>query len=224
MRMALKFKLLGATVLFMGSVPAMAADLPPPPEPLPPIKETSCFYLRGDIGVAVHERPEITKGPTMATNPDIDETLVVDAGAGCKINEYLRAEISGGYRDGAGMSEDFNGLNGEVEIYNAMFNGYIDFGNWSGVVPYIGAGVGVARHEFNGVTLPPGSGDGNSTDFAWAVYAGAAFYVSQNVAIDLGYRYIDLGEARSGGTTPFTIDDFQSHDFRIGVRWHFDSY
>jgi len=228
MRMRSKIKLIGAMALFMMTAPALAADLPPPPPPPapPPVVEEkpSCFYLRGDIGVAIHEQPEITKAATMATNPEIDETLVVDGGAGCKISQYFRAEVTGGYRHDAHMSERFNDLDADVRSYYAMFNAYIDFGNWSGVVPYIGAGVGVAHHDVVNVTLPVPTTDGDNTDLAWAVYAGAAFYLSEDLAIDLGYRFMDLGKAKSGSATPFTVDDFQSHDFRIGVRWHFGDY
>ena len=33
-----------------------------------------------------------------------------------------------------------------------MFNGYADLGTWSGVTPYVGAGVGFAYNKLSGFT------------------------------------------------------------------------
>lgn len=223
--MSTRFKtaIFGASALAMGALPAAAADLiPPPPAPGP-----SCFYLRGDIGISVHDRPHITELATMATNPRINETFVVDAGVGCKLTRYFRMDVTGGYRHDAAMSEHFNDLDADISVYTGLVNGYIDFGNWNGLVPYVGAGVGVAHHVIDNVRLPADAADGSSTDFAWALYGGMAFNVNENLAFDVGYRYMDLGRAESGATpagAPFVVEDYESHDFRIGIRWSFSSY
>ncbi len=69
-----------------------------------------------------------------------------------------------------------------------LVNGYVDFGTWYGITPFIGAGAGVARNMLSGfsetslttiagVTTPSGGwiGDNDKTHFAWALYAGLGY-------------------------------------------------
>jgi opacity protein-like surface antigen len=73
------------------------------------------------------------------------------------------------------------------------------------------------------------AGTGSMWDFAWAVHAGFAFDVTPNFTIELAYRYLDLGDARTGvlmslsGTcatcAPMTFRHITSHDLKLGVRW-----
>ena len=67
------------------------------------------------------------------------------------------------------------------------------------------------------------------TNFAWALHAGAAYNVNQNFAIELSYRYLNLGDGKTGDTinfdgtnivnNPMTVKDITSHDVRLGVRF-----
>jgi opacity protein-like surface antigen len=70
--------------------------------------------------------------------------------------------------------------------------------------------------------------DHTQTNFAWALYGGLAYDVNPSVTIDLSYRYLDLGDARSGTVTAFDdsssyqsldINNITSHDVMLGVRW-----
>jgi opacity protein-like surface antigen len=71
--------------------------------------------------------------------------------------------------------------------------------------------------------------DANKWNFAWAVHAGVSYKVNQSMAIDFGYRYIDMGNGTTGATRafdgsfsnggPFTFKDITSHDFKLGIRW-----
>ena len=93
-----------------------------------------------------------------------------------------------------------------------MVNGYADLGSWYGFTPYVGAGVGFARNTLSGLTdtafntLAGGSmsssagyaGDHSKWNFAWALMAGLSFDVTQNLKLDLGYRYLDVGKFASG--------------------------
>ena len=73
-------------------------------------------------------------------------------------------------------------------------------------------------------------------NFAWALMAGLDFNVTQNLKLELGYRYLDLGKFGSGqmnclnGTgvgsgfacseSPIVSKrDVAYNDFRIGLRW-----
>jgi opacity protein-like surface antigen len=75
--------------------------------------------------------------------------------------------------------------------------------------------------------------DHGKFDFAWAVMAGLSYSVTPNMKVELGYRYLDMGSAQSGGiqcyNTPSCIQETQrfqlaSHDIRIGLRYMFPVY
>jgi opacity protein-like surface antigen len=92
----------------------------------------------------------------------------------------------------------------------------------------------------NGPTSSSGGYADNHSrwNFAWALMAGLSFDVTQNLKLDLGYRYLDLGKVTSGSMHCLTGTGFitggpangcepgiQSkrdvayNDFRIGLRW-----
>ena len=76
-----------------------------------------------------------------------------------------------------------------------MANGYFDLGTWYCITPFVGGGVGIAAHKFAGLTDSGGgvATDATPTNFAWAVMAGLALNVTPNLKIELGYRYLDMG-------------------------------
>ena len=76
--------------------------------------------------------------------------------------------------------------------------------------------------------------DSAKWNFAWALHAGLGYQVTRNVTIELAYRYMDLGDFKTGPTnsfdgvtvvngSPFTVKDVTSHDVKLGVRWQLDS-
>ena len=158
----------------------------------------------------------------------INDAANFDTGNPTQISDFYRANISS---------------------WVGLVNGYIDLGKWYGITPYVGAGVGIARNTLfgmtdqgivtydstaNGVVSGPSGGyfaDGSRTNFAWALMAGLAFDVTQNLKLELGYRYLDLGKFTSGashclgtcggGVANYVVskNDLAYNDFRIGLRW-----
>jgi opacity protein-like surface antigen len=128
-----------------------------------------------------------------------------------------------------------NEYTADIESWVGLANMYIDLGTYMCITPYIGGGVGLASVSVLGlkdVNVVNNSvfyaADHTETNFAWAVYGGLAYEVNPSVTLDLGYRYTDLGDARSGTVTAFdnsssyasvNIDDITSHDLMLGVRW-----
>ena len=149
---------------------------------------------------------------------------------------------------------------GNVSSALAMINAYADLGTWYGVTPYVGAGVGVAFNKFSGGIdqgqigavggvgpISPSGGTlsgGNTTNLAWALMAGFDFNITHNLKLELGYRYLDYGKFKSGGSSclsgngaagsfsvancggaPFSVasKELTSNDFRLGLRYYFDT-
>ena len=70
--------------------------------------------------------------------------------------------------------------------------------------------------------------DNTNTNFAWALYAGVSYDVTPQIALDLAYRYANLGTAQSGVVTAFDdsssysglfIKDITSNDLMLGFRY-----
>ncbi len=253
-----------ASLLSSGAFAAdMAIASPPPAYYPPPIEDFGGWYLRGDIGMTN------TRGKLFAPAYDDVSTLSVNqlghgftggtsygVGVGYQFNSWFRADITGEYRSKVMFSgTDFAniaGLGPISDVYSARFsswvamaNVYVDLGTWWCITPFVGAGVGGAFNQIDGLqdlgSIPsPGVGSVNSasffanaankTSFAWAAHAGLAYKVNQNFTIELAYRYLDLGNAVTGkGDTfdgilagrgrPFQFNDLTSQDIKLGVRW-----
>jgi len=85
-----------------------------------------------------------------------------------------------------------------------------------------GAGIGYSRLETGTLSTTGGvaSESGASSDnFAWSLSAGLAMSVTSNAAVDVNYRFTDLGEFKQAGTTEF--DNLMVHEFRAGLRYSF---
>ena len=132
-----------------------------------------------------------------------------------------------------------------------LFNSYVDLGTWYNFTPFVGAGVGFSRNTISNfgdfstcVNSDPATGGcaghggsdafggtASTWSFAWALHAGLAYQLSQNVTLELAYRYIDLGKARSGdlvafdGTNniynPMEFNHLTSNDVKLGLRFNF---
>ncbi len=114
-------------------------------------------------------------------------------------------------------------------------NAYYDLPSFAGFTPYVGGGVGIARNEVgtttlsanaNGATVATLSGS-TTTQFAWQASAGASYSILPAVALDVGYRYFDAGEGRSGSTVtiggasaafPVQRGNIHAHEVQVGIR------
>lgn len=214
-------------------------------------------YFRADVGYSGSADPSVTWPVTDAQTGDFitdhvrnlntDDSWFGEAGVGCGSGSRgFRGDITVGYHgersyDGEPGPWNPNSpppaddpLHTSVESYTMMLNGYKDLGNFRGFVPYLGAGVGIAYNIMDDVyfTQNPAlvnriHGD-RDISFAWALMAGFGYQVSHNTVLDVGYRYIDLGEATSerhdtaGFVNPrVEIDDLAAHEVKVGLRYHF---
>lgn len=138
-----------------------------------------------------------------------------------------------------------NTYKGNLSSMVALFNAYVDLGTWNCLTPYIGAGIGYASNRISGLTDQgvvqstfPGyngptlatSNAGTKGGVAWALMAGVGYEVNKNLTLEVGYRYLNLGDAQSGVLRnafntevygPLKVKDIDSHDIKIGMRWNF---
>ena len=249
------------------SATALAADMLPPPPPMPygpapvPVEFGGGWYLRGDVGVGALD---FDKFEGIDTNPafigppagyHVDHKMIADQafvgfGAGYKFNSWFRADLTGEYRTAAqfktvesyifppATARGINLVEAKLSSIVGLANGYIDFGNWHGFTPFVGAGVGFARHKVLGLTdIGAGTAAGgigfapdrDTTKFAWALHAGVGMAISPNAKLELAYRYLNMGKAEAGGLncfnavvcpdTDYSLKEIDSHDIKLGLRW-----
>lgn len=133
----------------------------------------SCLYIRGDVGLAASDAYK---------QPETEIGIAVAGGFGCQFTDMFRADIT---FDGAfGYEFDFRGKSADAKSYSIMANGYIDLANGSILTPYIGAGLGYGGSEVSGDSIQD-----SGTGFAWAAMGGIGVTLSENLILDVGYKY-----------------------------------
>jgi opacity protein-like surface antigen len=184
-----KFK----TVLLVGvlSLPMVAmAQAADQDAPIPSEASTMTgFYLRGDVGASFLDW----------TGGDNDTTFVVGGGVGYQFSDFLRADVTvdttGDYTVAPGSTINTTAVLGNV---------YFDWKNDSAFTPYVGAGIGYGW--ISGPVFPGNEG------LALGLAAGVSVDMTSNLAVDVGYRFRDIGS-----TAPNT----REHQVTAGMRFKF---
>ena len=240
---------LACGLVALGSVtlPAHAADMPlfPQPsyqdaEPAPQFEFGSGWYLRGDLTASDDREPNVLG--TFGKDDDHDWGYGAGVGAGYKFNQYFRADVTGDYlstqKHVGHLDVDYPfgtidyTVKSNLRRYDGLLNAYFDLGSWSGLTPYIGAGVGFAGLRTDGSISyyidPLDNGYAKikgHTDYnlAWAAMAGFAYSLTPNLMLDVGYRFLDLGTYQAPeplySLNPGKKTDLTSHEVRVGVRY-----
>jgi opacity protein-like surface antigen len=186
---------------------------------------------------------------------ELDSHAFIGAGVGYQINNWFRADVTGEYRAssrysglehyanvfgtppacGIGQPYCYDGYSGSVTSGVFLANGYVDLGTWSGLKPYLGVGIGGSYNKMSNLT-DYGLGFGTAPDngkfsLAWALMAGIGYQITPNLTLELGYRYLNMGNVQSGiiqcyntaSCGPGEQLNFKlaSQDIRIGMRWMF---
>lgn len=153
------------------------------------------------------------------TKGDFAGGVMLEAGAGWHVGHGLRLSATLGYLPSLDYSGRSNFLDdtkyegtaedvdGSAESWTLFADAALDLAELAGwsdlpVRPYVTAGAGVAWTHLDPMvfrfpaldqtTTTPG---GDTTSFAWRAGAGLTIPVDDAVAIDLAWRYMDLGAA-----------------------------
>lgn len=189
-----------------------------------------------------------------STFSDVDSSPVYDLAAGWNVAPNVRAELSYQYRDGFKVNGTDSALQagqtlsygGDIKSQTLMLTGFYDFAPISRVTPFVGLGIGYSHNKISsltyngtasGSTISGGNAPGGSkSNFAWQAIAGASIELSQHLALEVSYRYADLGKIRTSsglnnvsvdGTaqTPFQADGVEgrlhSHEIGASLRYAF---
>ncbi len=233
---------IGLAALAAGWTAAHAADMPgdrpidlPAPARARPLAPPllNGWYLRGDIGYRWGRVSGSNAAPGFASpgSEKLGGSFGGGLGIGVKTG-WLRTD--GTIDFGSPMKYEAttatpNDTTAKVSAITALFNGYLDLGTWYRATPYIGGGLGAARlrvSDYQSTVAPPFSGDGahSQWNFAWAAMAGVAYQIASNMQLDVGYRYLALGDVAtaSDAAGQMTLKNIVNHEVRVGLRWNFD--
>jgi opacity protein-like surface antigen len=235
-----------AIVVMLAGMPislARAGDMPSIPPlselartmPAPVAEFASGWYLRGDAGYRINDIGSATSTITAPdpTNSALGDSSVVGIGFGFKTS-WFRTDVTADYGYKAkytGTIASANDVRTSIDSITVLGNAYFDLGTWSGFTPYVGAGAGGSYIWTRGLVSPaiaPGTpivGDGIKWNLAWAAMAGVSYRMSPRLLIDVGYRYLNLGDATSGEdniTNAILFNDLTSQEIRLGLRYLID--
>ena len=185
----LKRILLASVVVLPFAAAAHATDLAPslPPE----ASSTSGLYIRGDIG-----------GSWLAwSTATTNLTYVGDVGIGYQIDPNWRTDLTYAMTGNYSVAPSATLNTGTI-----MGNIYYDWRNSTPLTPYVGVGAGYGWQYASGV------GAFNSSGIAVGLKAGVSYDITNNLALDVGYRFNDI--LVSGQNTP-------EHQVAAGLRVKF---
>ena len=202
----------------------------------------NCLYARVDGGVSLFARPDVIQpigagfsngnGGTLTTaiNAGIDPAGFFEGGVGCQVADSMRIEITGGLRLKSALDDAFPAsLDANISSQNVFVSTYWDITNYGGFTPYVGGGIGAARHDLSDISAPLGAADAAEYDFAYHVTVGFSYDLTQNMKFDLAYRYVDLGEVVSGidlnaaaaDQGAIGVSNIEAHEVKVGLRYSF---
>lgn len=176
---------------------------------------------------------------------DFGRSYSIGGGVGWRFDPHWRTDVTLGYRGDYGFRSNsafaggsLAGVPGhaDADALVGLVNGYYDIVSYAGFTPYVGGGLGFSSNHVSRTSLALGPGGASlngdtSTQLAWQASAGVSYAVTPNWSLDFGYRYLDMGDARTGddltingtGTAGgFTQHgDLQAHEVQVGLRYQF---
>jgi opacity protein-like surface antigen len=177
-------------------------------------------YISGNLGLVIVNDSDTDDGF------DTGE-FTFDTGAGIvwalgsSFQNGGRVEAEWGYRsnsfdefkvDGGGKV----GLYGDISSHSLMGNAYYDISTEGSFSPFIGAGLGFAYLEAD-FDYFDRDDDEDDTVFAYQLILGGSFASSEQLSVDLQYRYFATDDPEFGGLDA----EYSTHNVMIGFRRSF---
>ncbi len=229
--MKLATTLLAATAVTLGlGTAAYAADLIiEEPAYVEPIATGGSWdgpfigvFAGGGWGVADHT--------SLDPGNDLDLSgwfIGVDAGFNFTVGSGLVIGVVGdvAWADISGADEFGSGDISHTIDWLGSLRGRVGF-DGGAFMPYLTGGLAVA-HAVRETTDSPfgdGEGSGDETHIGWTVGAGVEFAVTDDVSVDVLYRYSDYGEQVYAYDEPAFTDPtiaMTAHSLQVGLHWNF---
>jgi len=234
----------------------------------------SGWYLRGDITYNIDGRDDAginaVTGISSGIQVDYDDAVGARVGFGYRYSPNTRVEINAealfsSEIDGLGgqtfLAVDFadplapvntttggtSNIDAEYTVSNLIVTGYFDLPTFGAFTPYVGAGAGIARIEYEETetltctpssatiacaSFPAGPAGAETTatrtltesdwTYAYQLTAGTAIAVNERTSIDLSYSFTQIGDGDTINYldgTAIDEDGVRLHQIRAGLRY-----
>lgn len=222
-----KFLLGVAAITFAGQALAADYDAPIFVEQAPeyvPVEIGSGWYLRGDVTYSLSD----PKYDFVLFGEETDNMRFgAGLGVGYHFNDWFRADVNIAF-----VNSDEYGYNDGTDVgtashsaWSGMVHGYADLGTYAGITPYVGGGVGLlfSRHEVSvdAPSIPLAfQYDDDQYRFAYALNAGLAYKVTNNLSVDVGYQYLSSPDTEYLDVNTLTVrKGVDHHQIKVGLRY-----
>ena len=161
---------------------------------------------------------------------DLENSIGVLGAVGYGLSTNLRVEFEIGYRaldvdrvtvtvDDGNSANESHSSKGDIRTLSVMANGYYAFGDGR-IMPYIGGGLGIARHKGNYEEEPGDWLRGKDTVFAYQAMAGVGYGLSETTELRLGYRYFATEDWDASDVDKLKAS-YRTHNIEAGVSVRF---
>lgn len=176
------------------------------------------FYVSGFGGLTLLSDADLYQSGVGSDRFSYDAGGGVGASVGYRWPFGLRTEFEFSYR-----SNDVNTIDGfsvsgaDTSSLAFLGNGWYDFNLGSGLLPYVGGGLGVAN-----VKLNLAGTEYDDTVFAWQLGGGLGYQIMPGIVLFTDYRWLATEDAVILQTAPSDIKlEYSSHSIMFGARAHF---
>lgn len=133
------------------------------------------------------------------------------------VGDIAWADISGSDVFPAPVDESINSID-----WVASVRGVLGF-DGGAFMPYLTGGLAVANATHYSDFADPFIDEVSNTHIGWTVGAGVDFAVTEDVSVNLEYRYSDYGSQEYDHETPVDPPEFAltTHQVTVGLNWQF---
>ncbi len=173
--------------------------------------DTVGIYIAPKLALNMHSFEVENSAGHKFISDDYDTTLSGSVALGYDFNPVnnipVRAEVEYTYYGESELSGNNNiyhmggNVKTKLNAQSLFTNIYYDFYNATQFIPYVGAGLGAALvktsmdyNNYSGTNFSGAEGD-YEANLAYNLNLGVAYQFDERLAIDLGYRFADLGES-----------------------------
>ena len=199
----------------------------------PQLTASDGWYLSGSAGMSFMGATKLHGSGSNfdlgADNPGYDVTGAL----GKSLGNGFRVEGELGYHDiginhatvysAGGLGVTSGGAQGDVSAESLMANGYYDFDTGTNWKPYVGAGVGMANVNFDGIDINGiRAVDNSDLAFAYQAMAGIGYQLTPSGTIYTGYRYFAVDDPSLNDAAGGTLhSELETHNLEVGYRLSF---
>ena len=170
--------------------------------------DESGVYLRFEAGgTSGHDPGLVIDQLNFPLIVDFNPSYHLGAGAGYRLNAHWRGDVTvaalPALRQFSFQRAQPIGA-ADLSSVAVIVSGYYDIVQIGALTPYVGAGVGPAWNRYGDLTIqgqensPGASIPGRTTvHVAYQVGGGVSTYIGSGWSLDLGFQYVDRGDART---------------------------